>query len=149
MMDADELKILTETLLSLTASEQDGQITAALDEFGWHDMLAAYPEEAISALFAVQGQTGTWSAALHDVLAMDIETLGVTTPVRVVLPRPRNSHPGEFKDGLVAVNGILMGTRDDTAAYVVAARSAHSGRLVVAVDPKDLRVSISDWPPVS
>ena len=111
-MDADELKILNEALLSLAASEEDGQITAALDAFGWRDMLVAHPEEAISALFAVQGRTGTWSAALHDVLAIDIESLGITTPVCVVLPRPRRSHPGGSDDGMVTVDGILLGPRD-------------------------------------
>ena len=114
-MDTDEFEVLHETLLSLAASEKDREITAALDEFGWRDMLATHPEEAISALFAVQGRTGTWSAALHDVLATDVESLGITTPVCVVLPRPRRSHPGEFMDGIVTVDGILLGPRDDAA----------------------------------
>ena len=93
-MDADELKLLDGALLGLTASEEDGQITAALDEFGWRDMLIAHPIEAVSALFDVQGRTGTWSAALHDVLATDVESLGIARPVCVVLPRPRRSRPG-------------------------------------------------------
>ena len=140
-MDADELKILNEALLSLTASEQDGQITAALDAFGWHEMLVAHPEEAISALFDVQGRTGTWSAALHDVLATDIECLGITRPVCVVLPRPRSSRPGALDDGMVTVDGILLGPRDDAAALVVAASSpGPEGLVVVAVEPEDLHI---------
>jgi Acyl-CoA dehydrogenase, C-terminal domain len=139
-METDELEVLNETLLSLAASEEDGQITAALDAFGWLEMLVAHPEEAISALFAVQGRTGTWSAALHDVLAADVESLGVTTPVCVVLPRPRSSHPGEFRDGMVAIDGILLGPRDDAATFVVAVGSASPGRHVVALDPGDLKI---------
>jgi hypothetical protein len=139
-MDADELKILNEALLSLAAQERDGLITAALDEFGWRDMLAVHPEEAISALFAVQGQSGTWSAALHDVLAIHIESLGIGTPVCVVLPRPRSSHPGECRNGTVAVDGLLLGPRDEAATFVVAVGPAAPERLVVAVEPEDLQV---------
>ena len=90
-MDSDELQLLNETLLGLAVSERNGLITKALDAFGWRDMLTTHPEEAISALFDAQGRTGTWSAALHDVLAIDAHTLGMTGPVSVVLPRPGSS----------------------------------------------------------
>jgi hypothetical protein len=142
-MDADELKLLDSALLSLTASEEDGQITAALDAFGWRDMLVARPEEAISALFDVQGRTGTWSAALHDVLGNDVESLGITRPVCVVLPRPRCSHPGalgEGGEGTVTVDGILLGPRDAGATLVVTAGSAGPETLVVAIEPEDLQI---------
>jgi Acyl-CoA dehydrogenase, C-terminal domain len=139
-MDADELQLLNKALLSLTASEEDGQITAALDAFGWRDMLIARPEEAISALFDAQGRTGTWSAALHDVLATDVESLGITRPVCVVLPRPGSSRPGALDDGVVTVDGVLLGPRDETATLVVAVDSARPEGLVVAVEPEDLHI---------
>jgi hypothetical protein len=142
-MDADELKLLNKALLSLTASEEDGQITAALDAFGWRDMLVACPEEAISALFDVQGRTGTWSAALHDVLGADVESLGIMRPVCVVLPRPRSSHPGALDEGTVTVDGILLGPRDEAATLVVAVVAVGSSgpeTLVVALEPEDLQI---------
>jgi hypothetical protein len=139
-MDADELQLLDKSLLSLTASEEDGQITAALDAFGWRDMLVARPEEAISALFDVQGRTGTWSAALHDVLGTDVESLGITRPVCVVLPRPRRSHPGALDEGMVSVDGILLGPRDEDVTLVLAVGPAGPEALVVAVEPEDLQI---------
>ena len=86
-------------------------------------MLAAHPEEAVSALFDAQGRTGTWSAALHDVLAADAQTFGMTGPVNVVLPRPGSSWPGALRDGQVAIDGILLGPRDETAMLVIAVGS--------------------------
>jgi hypothetical protein len=139
-MDADELRLLNGTLLSLAASERDGLLTTALDAFGWRDMLAAHPEQAISALFDAQGRTGTWSAALHDVLATDVETLGITRPVTVVLPRPGSSWPGAMGDGQVAVDGILLGPRNETDTLVIALSTSGGEKVAVAVDPKDLQI---------
>ena len=103
-------------------------------------MLAAHPEEAVSALFDAQGRTGTWSAALHDVLAADVEVLGITTPVNVVLPRPGRSCAGARKGGKVTVDGILLGPRDQTAMLVVIADSARREILAVAVEPQNLQM---------
>src|ERR1700723_902985 len=104
-MDPEEASLLHETLLGLATSERAGLLTAALDAFGWRDVLAAHPREAISALFGAQGRTGTWSAALHDVLAADAETLGISLPLTVVLPRPGRADPGELRGGRVTIEG--------------------------------------------
>ena len=50
-MDPEELRLLNETLTGLAAAERAGLLTAALDVFGWRDVLAAHPEEAIAAPF--------------------------------------------------------------------------------------------------
>jgi len=139
-MDADELKLLNETLFSLAASERDGQLTAALDAFGWRDVLADHPEEAISALFDAQGQTGTWSAALHDVMAADVEALGVAGLVSVVLPRPGSRRPGALRDGGVTVDGILLGPRDEATMLAVAVGAPPQTTLAVAVDSEYLQI---------
>lgn len=139
-MDADELQLLNETLLGLAASERAMELTAALDAFGWRDVLAAHPEEAISALFDAQGRTGTWSAALHDVLAADVGIFGVTCPVSVVLPRPGRARPGARHDGMVAVDGILLGPRDKATTLVVAEGSGPGRTLAIAMEPADLQI---------
>jgi len=142
-MDADELTLLDETLLGLAESEREGNLTAALDSFGWRDVLAADPEAAISALFSVQGRTGTWSAALHDVMAADVEALGITGPATVVLPRPNSALPGTLRDGGATIGGVLLGPRDDASVFVVAVRSPRGESLVVAVEPAYLQVERS------
>jgi alkylation response protein AidB-like acyl-CoA dehydrogenase len=139
-MDADELQLLTETLFGLAESERNGLITTALDTFGWRDMLTTQPEQAISALFDAQGRTGTWSAALHDVLAIDVETFGMTRPVSVVLPQPGSSRPGAQRDGKLAVDGILLGPRAETATLVIVLIASDGEDLVVAVQPEDLQI---------
>jgi alkylation response protein AidB-like acyl-CoA dehydrogenase len=139
-MDANELQLLNETLFGLAESERNGLITTALDTFGWRDMLTTQPEQAISALFDAQGRTGTWSAALHDVLAIDMETFGMTRPVSVVLPQPGSSRPGALRDGKIAVDGILLGPRAATATLVIVLIASDGEDLVVAVEPEDLQI---------
>ena len=46
-MNPDELKLLDETLLGLAEVERGGDLTSALDAFGWRDVLAAEPRAAI------------------------------------------------------------------------------------------------------
>jgi acyl-CoA dehydrogenase-like protein len=139
-MDAEEFELFSETLLALAASEPDGLLTAALDAFGWRDMLAVQPEEAISALFDAQGRTGTWSAALHDVLATDVATLGVAGPLNVVLPRPRRARPGRLADGEITIDGVLLAPRDEAAMLMAAVHSPRGDGLVVAVEPEGLQI---------
>jgi hypothetical protein len=139
-MEADELQLLNETLLGLAASERNGLITKGLDAFGWRDMLATHPGEAIAALFDAQGRTGTWSAALHDVLAIDAQMFGMTGPINVLLPRPGSSWPGALRDEKVAIDGILLGPRTETATLVIALLAADGERLLVAVEPDDLLI---------
>ena len=140
MMETDELQLLNETLLGLAVSERNGLITKALDAFGWRDMLATHPEEAIAALFDAQGRTGTWSAALHDVLAIDAQTFGMTGPINVLLPRPGSSWPGALRDEKVAIDGILLAPRTETATLVIALLTADREGLLVAVEPDDLLI---------
>jgi hypothetical protein len=139
-MDPDESRLLRETLLELAAAERAGLLTTALDAFGWRDVLAAHPEEAIAALFDAQGRTGTWSAALHDVLGAEAETLGITSPLNVVLPRPGRAHPGQRHEGGVTMEGVLLGPRDDTAMLVAAVRSPRGDTTALVVEPEDVEL---------
>ena len=140
-MDPDECRLLHETLLGLAASERAGLLTAALDAFGWRDVLAAHRKEAISALFDAQGRTGTWSAALHDVLATDVETLGIAGSLNVVLPRPRRARAGR--------RCTMAASRSRASSSVRATRPPCSWSpcaplvgtgLAVAVEPEDLQI---------
>jgi alkylation response protein AidB-like acyl-CoA dehydrogenase len=67
-MDAEELALLTATLDELARAHDGAELTKALDDFGFPDVLAASPREAVASLFTAMGQAGTTSAALQDVL---------------------------------------------------------------------------------
>jgi len=139
-MDADERALLDKTLLGLAKDERSDDLTPALDAFGWRELLAADPKAAISSLFRAQGSTGRWSSALQDVLALDVEQIGLDGPASVVLPRPNRAAAGTWRDGGVAVYGILLAPRGERSTLVVPVESSGE-RLAVAVAPQDLTVT--------
>ena len=95
----------------------------------------------MSALFDAQGRTGTWSAALHDVLAADVrDPRHHDARSASSCPGRAARVPGALHDGKVTVDGILLGPRDETAMLVVAVGSARGEGLVVAVEPEDLQI---------
>jgi hypothetical protein len=141
-MNVDELKLLDETLLGLAEAEHSGDLTSALDTFGWLDVLAAEPRAAIVSLFGVQGRTGQWSAGLQDVLATDLTRLGVAGNANVVLPRPNSPVAGAWEDGGAALRGLLLGPRDVSSTLVAVVRSSDAARLlVIAVSPTEFMVT--------
>jgi len=139
-MDADERRLLDETLAGLAGDGRHDDLTASLDEFGWRDLLAAEPQAAISSLFGAQGRTGRWSSALQDVLAAGIDRIGVAGPASVVLPRPNRSAAGTQHSGGVMVHGVLLAPRH-TSTLTVVVESSGADRLVVAVNSEDLVVT--------
>ena len=68
-MRADEREMLVESLRRLLAETDAVKVPAALDDFGWTDLLASDPFEAMAALFGVQGETLTATPALNAVMA--------------------------------------------------------------------------------
>ena len=141
LMDADERKLLDDTLLGLAEDPQHDDLTAALDEFGWRDVLAAEPHAAIASLFGAQGRTGRWSSALQDVVAVGIEQIGGTGPTDVLLPRPNYSVTAtELGGGGITVHGVLLAPRH-AATLLVLVESSGAGRRVVVLDPDDLVVT--------
>ena len=144
LMDADEIELLTATMLGVVDTAPVGQLTDSLDEFGWRDVLAAHPKEAIASLFSAQGRTGRWSSALQDVLASDVARLGIDGDANVVLPRPNTSTPGMWRNGEATVHGVLLEPRDDRGTLVIAGRSDDGEYVVIAVEPEDLRIERRD-----
>ena len=142
-MNPDELKLLDETLLGLAEAEQNGRLSAALDAFGWLDVLAVEPRAAIVSLFRAQGRNCQWSAALQDVLATDLARLGVEGNANVVLPRPNSPVAGAWDDGGgVALTGLLLDPRDISSTLVALVRSSDTDRLlIIAAEPTDLFVT--------
>lgn len=71
-MGADEREMLCDSLRRLLADTDPAKIPAALDDFGWTDLLASNPVEAAVALFGVQGETLTATPALNAVMAQPL-----------------------------------------------------------------------------
>jgi hypothetical protein len=141
-MNPDELKLLDETLLGLAEAERNGRLTAALDAFGWLDVLAAEPRAAIVSLFGAQGRNCQWSAALQDVLATDLARLGVEGNANVVLPRPNSPVAGTWDDRGAALTGLLLGPRDISSRLVAPVRSSDTDRLlIIAAEPTDVVIT--------
>jgi hypothetical protein len=141
-MNPDELKLLDDALLGLAEAEQNGRLTAALDAFGWLDVLAAEPRAAIVSLFGAQGRNCQWSAALQDVLASDLERLSVEGNANVVLPRPNSPVAGAWNDCGVTLTGLLLGPRDISSTLVAPVRSSDTDRLlIIAAEPTDVIIT--------
>ncbi len=55
-MNSHELELLEQTVSALTRQHDGPDLTAALDAFGWRELLADEPEAAIAAVFGSQGE---------------------------------------------------------------------------------------------
>lgn len=72
-MDTDSLEMLEDGLRKTMLSTSGAELDAALAELGWADMLADMPDQAISLVFRLLGETGSHASVLNDVL---LETIG-------------------------------------------------------------------------
>jgi Acyl-CoA dehydrogenase, C-terminal domain len=102
------------TTLRGLAEELDGaELNQALDEFGFAELLAEAPRDAVSALFTALGRTGSMSTSLQDVLLQPLaEYLPMgTTECNVVLPGIGAERVGETDSGLLEVRGLVIGAR--------------------------------------
>jgi hypothetical protein len=140
-MNDDEVELLRKTVTGLAETGDGAPLTAALDEFGWLDVLADHPAIAIPAVFGAQGRNATWSAAVHDVLALGLGDISDLAPadVCVVLPRPRKPVPGDRRGDTLRVEGILLGPRRIPSTLIVPAVDDRGATSIVAVAAGGLR----------
>jgi hypothetical protein len=113
IIDAAERALMSETLRGL-AEELDGtELAAALDAFGFTDLLAEAPRDAVSALFTALGRAGSMSSSLQDVLLQPLaEYLHVaTTECNVVLPGIGADLVGATDGAVLTVRGLVIGAR--------------------------------------
>jgi len=125
MMDAAELTMLASTLGQLAQSYDGAQLTKALDDFGFAEVLQVAPQVAVPALFEAMGRTGSTSAALQDVLALPLAGTAASGEAQAVLLPPIG---GELAGSLVAetvtVRGLFLGQRSAPACFVAPVSSA-------------------------
>jgi hypothetical protein len=67
-MDPDEVALLTTTLLRTMTAATGPELTAALNDLGWPDMLAEYPDVVVPLVFRLLGETGAHAPLINDVV---------------------------------------------------------------------------------
>jgi len=75
-LESGEREMLRGSLRRLLTGTDPEKRPAALDEFGWPELLASDPAEAVPALFETQGETVTASPALNAVMAGPLVAAG-------------------------------------------------------------------------
>ena len=114
-MRADEREMLCDSLRRLLADTDPAKIPAALDDFGWTELLASSPLEAVVALFGVQGETLTATPALNAVMAQPLLAAAGQSGYgvgewTVLLPAPGAPYRGSRAVyGIAASYGIAAG----------------------------------------
>jgi Acyl-CoA dehydrogenase, C-terminal domain len=157
VIQAAERELMSATLRRL-AEEFDGtQLSEALDDFGFAELLTEEPRAAVSSLFDAAGRTGSMPAAFQDVLLLPLSGVldDVTPSQSVVLPVTGAQLAGSLDGEAVSLRGLVIGARPATAflapvamggqtAWVrVADPSALSTRVVGGLDPALGMVEVS------
>jgi hypothetical protein len=149
LIEATERHLVSVTLRRL-AEEFDGEpLSIALGDFGFGELLAAEPREAVSSLFDAMGRAGSMSGALQDVLLSPLGEVvsEATAGLSVVLPAIGAQHVGTCERGTANLRGLVIGARPSTALLAPVARDGGtalvriaepgllSTRLVAGLDP--------------
>jgi hypothetical protein len=149
VIEVTERDLMSATLRRL-AEEFDGEpLSIALGDFGFGDLLAAEPREAVSSLFDSMGRAGSMSGALQEVLLSPLGEVAsqTTAGLSVVLPAVGAQHVGTCDRGTAILRGLVIGARQSTALLAPVARDGGtawvriaepgllSTRLVEGLDP--------------
>ncbi|WP_330254996.1 acyl-CoA dehydrogenase family protein [Nocardia sp. NBC_00565] len=133
------------------AQEYDGaELSKALREFGFGDLLAEEPREAVSSLFDAIGYVGAVPAALQDVLLAPLsQILGKDVADHsVVIPTSGARVAGSLERNALNVRGLVIGSPCTATAMLVPVGaidgiawvritdpSLLSSRLIAGLDP--------------
>ena len=126
-MRDDEREMLRSSLRRLLEETDEAKVDEALRQFGWHDLLADEPDEAVPALFEAQGEgvhaTPMLNAVMAPVLLDDPSTRDGNWAV-VLPPGRRGGAPQSVLDagGTLRVEGYCLGPLSDESRILVAAR---------------------------
>jgi Acyl-CoA dehydrogenase, C-terminal domain len=122
-MQNDERAMLRDSLRRLLVETDSVKVAAALDEFGWVDLLAAEPGEAVAALFETQGETLSVSPALNAVMARPLLSAA-------------GRESGDVGEWTVAIPGPGSGVALSPAVYAIP-DAASLGRCLVVTNHDD------------
>ncbi|HEV7854017.1 MAG TPA: acyl-CoA dehydrogenase family protein [Mycobacterium sp.] len=128
-MIESERDMLSRTLRTLTEQFDGAALSERLNDFGFDELLAEAPREAVSALFGGLGRAGSMCTALQAVLRQPLA--GVLSEriadVDVALPWIGSDLVGDGDDDTLAIRGLVIG---HTAGAACLAPVAIRGELV-------------------
>lgn len=112
-IDAEERALLATTLRGLAEDLDGAELAQALDAFGFAELLAEAPRDAVSALFTALGRAGSMSTSLQDVLLQPLADYlpATTTACNVVLPGIGAALVGAADGERLAVRGLVIAAR--------------------------------------
>ncbi|MWA03235.1 acyl-CoA dehydrogenase [Actinomadura sp. LD22] len=112
-MDAEDLRLLRESLAHAVTDAGSGGLRAAVAGFGWHELLAEHPDAAVSTLATLQGEHLTATSLLDDVV---LAAAGIKETARVVYPDLPAAEPtSRLEGGTLLVRGVAAATGDERA----------------------------------
>jgi hypothetical protein len=128
-MIESERAILSRTLRTLTEQFDGAALSKRLNDFGFCELLAEAPREAVSALFGGLGRAGSMCTALQAVLRQPLAGIlsEEIADVDVALPWIGSDLVGDGDDDTLAIRGLVIG---HTAGAACLAPVAIRGELV-------------------
>jgi len=116
-IDAAERELMAATLRSLAAELDGTELAAALDAFGFADLLGEAPRDAVSALFTALGHAGSMTTSFQDVLLQPLAQYLplAATECNVVLPGIGKDLVGADGGAGLALRGLVIGGRQAPA----------------------------------
>jgi hypothetical protein len=112
-IEAAERDLVSVTVRGLAEDFDGAELSRALDDFGFVDLLASAPRDAVSSLFTALGRAGSMSTSLQDVLLQPLAGFlpMATTGLNVVLPGIGADLVGEQDGDRLSVRGLVIGAR--------------------------------------
>jgi hypothetical protein len=147
-MDRDDLDLFERSLRAATESTTGTELDAALDDLGWPAALAAEPDAAITLLFGLQGETGSTSSAIDQVVLSTLGLAGGETASVVLPPIGGWQPPAQVQHDRLVIAGlataalahrdttVVVATTDDGEVAATIPRSELTLRPVHGLDPR-------------
>ncbi|WP_109526582.1 MULTISPECIES: acyl-CoA dehydrogenase family protein [Nocardia] len=117
-MDTTTAELLTASIRELLA-DAPSDLTGALDQLGWDEVVADSPAEATALLFGEHGRALACSHALDDVVLAELATILPPASTRRAVLYPDPIDGDLLAPAGATVDGVLLSAPDDVDEFVV------------------------------